>query len=185
MKIQFYLLFILFTTLAIAQQKQIVASIDTTKNKIGAEFQLTIKTSVDTAARVVFPKLKNIGALEVIRSYPIDTIKKDARYELIKKYGLTQFDSGKYTIPSIKVLINKKAFLSDSIKVEIANVQVETLKQKMYDIKDIVKAENSIGNWWKYLLAILLISGLGALIYWYLKKHQKQKKMKKQKTRKK
>jgi hypothetical protein len=168
------LIYLLFSTSIFAQQK-VVTSIDTTKNKIGAEFKLTLKTSVDTLSKVVFPKLKNIGALEVIHSYPIDTIKKNDRYELIKKYGLTQFDSGRFTIPSIKILINNKAFLSDSIKVEVANVQVDTLRQKMYDIKDIVKAQDSWGDWWKYLLGILLILGIGAFVYWYTKIRQKKK----------
>jgi len=168
------LIYLLFST-SIFAQKKVETSIDTTKNKIGAEFKLTLKTSVDTLSKVVFPKLKNIGALEVIQSYPIDTIKKDDRYELIKKYGLTQFDSGRYTIPSIKILINNKEFLSDSIKVEVANVEVDTLRQKMYDIKEIVKAEDSIGDWWKYLLGVLLILGVGAFVYWYIKIRQKKK----------
>jgi hypothetical protein len=174
MKIKLYLLLLLISTATFAQQK-VVTSIDTTKNKIGAEFKLTLKTSVDTLSKVVFPKLKNIGALEVIQSYPIDTIKKDDRYELIKKYGLTQFDSGKYTIPSIKILINNKAFLTDPIKVEVANVQVDTLRQKMYDIKDIVKAQESLGDWWEYLLGVILILGVGAFVYWYTKIRQKKK----------
>ncbi|TRX23846.1 hypothetical protein FNW25_05185 [Flavobacterium franklandianum] len=169
------LLYFLFTTSVFAQQKQVTTSIDTTKNKIGAEFKLTLKTNVDTLSRVVFPNLKNFGSLEVIQSYPIDTIRKNDRYELIKKYGLTQFDSGKYTIPRVKILINNKVFLSDSLKVEVANVQVDTLKQKMYDIKDIVPANEGIGDWWKYLLGLVLIAGIGALIYWYIKKRQKQK----------
>ena len=170
-----YLLLLLFSTAIFAQQKRVVTSIDTTKNKIGAEFKLTVKTSVDTLSKVDFPKLKNIGALEVIRSYPIDTIKNNDRYELIKKYGLTQFDSGKYTIPSIKILINSKPYMTDSISVEVANVQVDTLKQKMYDIKDIVPVKSSLGDWWKYLLILALILGIGALVYWFVKKQQKKK----------
>ena len=169
------LLILLLSTAVFAQQKQVVTSVDSIKKKIGAEFKLSLKTTVDTKSKVVFPKLKNIGALEVIQSYPVDTVKKDDRYELVKKYGLTQFDSGKYTIPSIKILINNKVVMSDSIKVEVANVQVDTLKQKMYDIKDIAPADDSLGDWWKYLLALLLIAGIGALIYWYFKKHQKKK----------
>ena len=175
MKIKRYLLLLLLASSVFAQQKQLVTSIDTTKNKIGAEFKLTLKATVDTKSKVVFPKLKNMGALEVIQSYPIDTVKKDDRYELIKKYGLTQFDSGKYTIPSIKILINNKIVASDSIQVEVANVPVDTLKQKMFDIKDIAPADNSLGNWWKYLLGFLLIIGLAALIYWFIKKYQKKK----------
>jgi len=167
------LLYFIFSTTVFAQQKQVTTSIDTTKNKIGAEFKLTLKTNVDTLSKVVFPNAKNFGALEVIQSYPIDTIRKNDRYELIKKYGLTQFDSGRYMIPSIKILINNKAFLSDSIKVEVANVQVDTLKQKMFDIKDVVKANEGIGDWWKYLVGLLLIGGLGAFVYWYFKKRKK------------
>ena len=169
------ILYFLFSATVFAQQKQVQTSIDTTKNKIGAEFKLTLKTNVDTLSKVVFPNVKNFGALEVIQSYPIDTIKKNDRYELVKKYGLTQFDSGKYTIPSVRILINSKAFLSDSLNVEVANVEVDTLKQKMYDIKDIAPADNSIGDWWKWLLVLLIIAGLGALAYWYVKKHKEKK----------
>ena len=168
------LLYFLFSTAVFAQQKQVTTSIDTTKNKIGAEFKLTLKTNVDTLSKVVFPNAKSFGALEVIQSYPIDTIRKDDRYELVKKYGLTQFDSGRYVIPSVKILINKKEYLSDSINVEVANVQVDTLKQKMYDIKDIVPANES-SDWWKYLLVLLVIAGIGAFIYWYIKKRQTKK----------
>lgn len=175
MKKQLYLLLLLLSTAVFAQQKQVVTSIDTTKNKIGAEFKLSIKTTVDTSSRVIFPKLKNFGALEVIQSYTVDTLKMDGRYELIKKYGLTQFDSGKYVIPSIKIFINSKPFLTDSLLVEVANVQVDTLKQKMFDIKDIAPADNSIGDWWKYVLIVLLILGIGALIYWFIKKRQEKK----------
>jgi hypothetical protein len=173
MKLKLYLLLLFSVT--IFAQKQVVTSIDTTKNKIGAEFKLTLKADVDTLSKVVFPNAKSFGALEVIQSYKIDTIKKNDRYELIKKYGLSQFDSGRYVIPSLKILINNKPFLSDSIAVEVANVPVDTLKQKMYDIKDIVPVENQTGSWWKYLLGFLLLMGLGALIYFLIKKYQKKK----------
>ena len=175
MKKQIYLLFLLLSTAVFAQQRQVVTSIDTLKNKIGAEFKLSIKTTVDASSKVIFPNLKNVGALEVIRSYPVDTAKIDGRYELIKKYGLTQFDSGRYVVPSIKIFINSKPFMTDSLLVEVANVQVDTLKQKMFDIKDIAPADNPIGDWWKYLLIFALIIGIGAFVYWFIKKRQEKK----------
>ena len=175
MKLKFYIFLFLLSSSIFAQQKQVETSIDTTKNKIGAEFKLTLKTVVSSKSKVVFPKLKTIGQLEVIQSYPIDTVKKNDTYELIKKYGLTQFDSGKYTIPSIKILIDKQPYLSDSIRVEVANVKVDTLQQKMYDIKDITAADGGIGNWWIYLLIFIVILGIGAFVYWYVKKRQLKK----------
>ena len=174
MKLKFYIFLFLLTSTVFSQQKQIETSIDTTKNKIGAEFKLTLKTIVGSQSKVVFPKLKNIGALEVIESYPVDTVKKNDTYELIKKYGLTQFDSGKYTIPGIKILIDKKPYLTDSIRVEVFAVKVDTLQQKMYDIKDISTVDES-GDWWKYLLGFLLILGIGAFVYWFIKKRQQKK----------
>ena len=175
MKLKFYIFLFLLSSAIFAQQKQIETSIDTTKNKIGAEFKLTLKTVVSSKSKVVFPKLKNIGPLEVIQSYPIDTVKKNDTYELIKKYGLTQFDSGKYTIPSIKILIDKKPFSSDSIRVEVNNIKVDTLQQKMYDIKDITAVDNGIGDWWIYVLLVLVIIGIGVFVYWFVKKRQQKK----------
>ena len=175
MKIKLYILFLLISTSLFAQK--VTTSIDSTKKKIGAEFKLTLKTDVDTLSKVKFPNAKFFGPLEVIQSYKIDTVKNGARYELIKKYGLTQFDSGKYTIPRIPVLINGKPSFSDSIKVEVNDVKVDTLKQKMYDIKDIAKVESPLGSWWIYLLVFLVIGVIGYFVYKFIKKRQSQPKV--------
>jgi len=174
MNFKLYIIFLFFST-NLFSQKLVETKIDVTKNKIGAQFNLTLKTEVDTLSQVTFPKGKNFGKLEVIRDYVIDTIKKGSRYELIKKYGLTQFDSGKYYVPSLRVLIDKKMFLTDSILVEVANVQVDTLRQKMYDIKPIAEASSSKSWIWKVLLILLLIAGIGAFVYWFVKIRQRKK----------
>lgn len=172
MKLKLYIVFFLLSTSIFAQK--VATSVNVTKNKIGAEFKLTLKTDVDTLSEVKFPEAKNFGTLEVIESYKIDTVRKGARYELIKKYGLTQFDSGKYTISRIPVLINGKVVFSDSIKVEVNDVKVDTLKQKMFDIKDIADVENPIGNWWVYILILLVIGIASYFIYQFIKKRQNQ-----------
>jgi hypothetical protein len=174
MKLKFYIFLFLLSS-AVFSQKPVETSIDTTKNKIGAEFKLTLKTVVSSKSKVVFPNPKTIGSLEVIQSYPVDTVKKNDTYELIKKYGLTQFDSGRYTIPPVKILIDKKPFLSDFVTVEVTNIKVDTLQQKMYDIKDITTVESGTGNWWIYVLAIVLIIAIGVFVYWLVKKNQKKK----------
>jgi len=175
MKFKIYIFLLLLSTSLFAQK--VTTSIDSTKKKIGAEFKLTLKTDVDTLYKVKFPEAKNFGALEVIQSYKIDTVKNGARYELIKKYGLTQFDSGKYIIPKIPVLINGKPIFSDSIKVEVNTIQVDTLKQKMYDIKDIAEVESPLGTWWIYILILLAITVAGFFIYKFIKKRLNQPKV--------
>lgn len=166
-------LFLLAAITVFGQNKQVQASIDSTKIRIGSQFNLTLKAKVDTSARVNFPEGKTFGSLEVLQSYPIDTIKDGAMYELVKKYGLTQFDSGRYVIPSLPVIINNKSIRTDSLLVEVRNIEVDTLKQKMFDIKPVLEAKSDTAFWY-WLLAILV--GLGAAAYgvwWYLKKRKK------------
>lgn len=167
------LLLILSTFVSFAQKVE--TKIDTTKNKIGAQFNFTLRTEVDTLSKVTFPKAKTFGGMEVIRDYLIDTIRKGERYELIKKYGLAQYDSGRYVIPRLQIIINKKSVLSDSITVEVSNVLVDTLKQKMFDIKPIAVQKASYSWIWTLLALVLLLTGIGAFIYWYLKKNQTKK----------
>ena len=172
MKKLLYIL-LLFTTSLFAQK--VTTSIDSTKKKIGAEFKLTLKTDVDTFSKVKFPNGKFFGNLEVLESYKIDTIRNGNRYELIKKYGLTQFDSGKFVIPSLQVIINSKPYPTDSVLVEISNVVVDTLKQQMYDIKDITQVDNNGWAWWVYLLILVVLAGIGYLIYYLIQKNKKPK----------
>lgn len=174
-KLKFYILFLLFTAAtAFGQQQKVETSIDSTKIRIGSQFHLTLKTTVDTSTLVNFPEGKNFGQLEVLESFPIDTVKKGAIYELVKKYGLTQFDSGRYVIPRLPVVINDRNFQSDSLIIEVANIEVDTLKQKLYDIKPVMEAESK-SLWWLYvLIALLVLGGIGFGIWWYLKKRKKQ-----------
>lgn len=171
-----YTILLLFVvSFGFAQQKKVQASIDSAKIKIGSQANLTLKAIVDSTARVNFPEGKNFGRLEVLESYPVDTIKKGALYELIKKYGLTQFDSGRYVIPRLPVVINNQTVQTDSLKLEVADVKVDTLKQKMYDIKPVLYAKIN-STWWIWLLVIVVLAGLGYGVWWYLKKRKAQPK---------
>jgi hypothetical protein len=170
MKISTYIALLFFGAVVFAQQKPLSTSINVRQNKIGAEFKLSLKAIADTSARVVFPILKNLGALEVIQSYPIDTVWKDSKYELVKTYGLTQFDSGSYALPALKILINNKPFYSDSLRVQVANVVVDTLKQKMFDIKPIAQGTKSNRWIWNIVLVLLILAAAGFGFYWWRKR---------------
>jgi len=158
--------FMLLSYLSLAQVK---SAIDSTSIKIGEQITYHIQVDVDTITLVVFPEGQSFTPLEMIESYDVDTLKNKNKYNLIKKYGLTQFDSGKYTIPRQKVIVGDKTFFTDSLKVEISNVVVDTTKQGLYDIKPIIEVKKPSSNWWKYVLLALLIIGIIAfLLYWFI-----------------
>lgn len=164
--ILYSIFFFLFSSVSFAQ---VVSSIDSTKIKIGEQIIYKIEVESHPDELVVFPEGQTFMPLEMVDSYPIDTIKNKEKYNLIKKYGLTQFDSGTYTIPRQKIIISDKTFLTDSLQVEVNTVVVDTTKQGLYDIKPIIEVKKSGSNWWKYLLYILLaIAIIGGLLYWFI-----------------
>ncbi|TYA75041.1 protein BatD [Seonamhaeicola marinus] len=148
---------------------QVTSSIDSTSIKIGEQITFRVEVETDTTNLVVFPEGQTFSPLEMIDSYAIDTLKNQDKYNLIKRYGLTQFDSGSYTIPRQKIVVGDKTFFTDSLKVEVNNILVDTTKQGLYDIKPLIEVKKKGGNWWKYLLVTLLIIGIvGAVLWWFI-----------------
>ena len=168
---------ILLVTLSVSAQKLAVeAKVDSSAIKIGAQLNLVLKTKVPKKSKVIFPEANQFGDFEVLESYPTDTIKKSDAYELVKRYGLTKFDSGKYVVPRLSVVINNQVHFSDSISVTVADVVVDTLKQKMYDIKNIIPVKSDFGNWWIYLLILIGLAVIGYFVYRFIKKKKTEEK---------
>ncbi|MFV0565935.1 MAG: hypothetical protein ACK5NB_08900 [Flavobacteriaceae bacterium] len=162
-----FLFFFLYSVFSI--NAQVKSSIDSTSIQIGQQITYKIEVETDSTKLVVFPEGATFNPLEVIESYPVDTIEKQDKFNLIKKYGLTQFDSGAYTIPQQKIVIGNNTFFTDSLQVEVKNVVIDTTKQGLYSIKPIIEVEKPASNWWKYVLLTLLIMGLAAfLLYWFI-----------------
>ncbi|MGB7786988.1 MAG: DUF4381 family protein [Salinimicrobium sp.] len=168
----FAVLFFLFGMQAFAQQ--ISAEVDTTQIRIGEQITYRISVEADSKDLVVFPEGQTFSPLEMIESYAIDTSRIQDRYRLLKEYALTQFDSGHYSIPRQKVIINDQSFFTDSISVAVNDVVVDTTKQKMFPIKPSVEvpAAFSIPEWVWWLLGAIIMIGLIVLLLFRRKKRK-------------
>ncbi len=148
---------------------QVSSSIDSTAIKIGAELFYHIQVKTDTTTLVVFSEEQTFQPLEMINSYAVDTTKKEGYYQLTKTYGLTQFDSGVYTIPKQKIILGDRIFYTDSLEVQVNPIVVDTTKQKLFDIKPLTEVEKSPSSFWGYLVVVLLVIFLiGGLLYWFV-----------------
>ncbi len=165
-----YILF-LIGLISFAQENPVSTVIDTTAIRIGEQIQY--KISVNKTGKVIFPKLKldSLGKVELVESFPVDTLK--ATYE--KKYVLTSFDSGRYTIPKQQVLINNKAFFTDSLLVSVATVKVDTLKQQMFPIKAIKSEPKTFDDYKPMLWWILLILAIIATVLYFIFRKKEKK----------
>ena len=147
----------------------IKSEVDTTYIKIGEQINFKVTVETDSTSQVIFPEGQTFSPLETVEALKTDTVKKLDRITLQKIYALTQFDSGSYTLPRQQIMVNGKPFFTDSVKIDVATVPVDTLAQKMYDIKPLINVEKSNGHLWKILLWVLVVLLIAAgLLYWFV-----------------
>lgn len=165
-----FLIFLIGNSLFAQIEPKVTSSLDSTKIKIGEQMNYKVLVEADSTSLVVFPEGQTFAPLEMVEASEVDTIINQDKFNLIKKYALTQFDTGHYTIPRQKILINDKTFFTDSLKIEVNTVVVDTIKQKLFDIKPIVEVEKKeTSNWFIYLLCgLLVLLIIGGLIYWFV-----------------
>jgi hypothetical protein len=175
---RFFFLLVFVFLFSIIGTAQVASSVDTTEIRIGEEIKYSIQVAADTTDLVVFPEGQTFLPLEVIESYKVDTTFEAAKMRLIKKYGLTQFDSGGYTIPQQKIIINQRVFTTDSVNIAVRDVAVDTTKQKMFEIKPAVEVERPGFNFEKllpWLIGLLVLAAIIASLFFRRKKLKEAK----------
>lgn len=145
------------------------AEVDTTSIRIGEQFTYTL--TVSDTANVILPKLNDLKSLEIVDSTQVDTIKTS----LIRKFILTGFDSGAFYIPRQQVFIRNKAFLTDSILINVATVPIDTTKVKMFEIKSIKEEPLTFDDYKHYLIWGLVALAIIVLLIYLIKTRKKSK----------
>lgn len=180
------LFFIALLSMFMSQHKiygqTVEVSTDTDSIKIGEEIIYSIKLKADFKPdSVAFPKGQSFIPLEIIEDYQKDTISIKPRFELIKKYGLSVYDSGKYTIPSQLVQIDDQKKLTDSISVYVNDIEVDTTSQKTYPTKQFIDVPQpfQLSDWIWYTLVIILVLLLMVALYFHFKKRRDEAKNRK------
>ena len=145
---------------------QVSSKIDTTSIRIGEQFNYEI--TVDQTKDVRFPKFEtdSLNRIGVVTSHKIDSLKN----QLIKKYTLTSFDSGRYVIPGQEIYIRDKRFLTDQVIIDVATVPVDTIKQPLFHIKEIQNEPYLFSDYLNYfwgLIALLIV--IGVILYFVLR----------------
>ena len=111
------------------------ATIESDSILIGKELSYIIDINSEKAENIIFPDSTSFVPFELISETKVDTIKKESGFLFSKKYGITSFDEGDFIIPKIKIQIGDKLFSTESKKITVNLVEVDTTKQGLYDIK--------------------------------------------------
>ena len=160
--------FLFFLPALVLAQPRIAASLDTIAMTIGEDIQYQIEVQTDSTAQVIFPQGQTFLPFEIIDTTKVD-IQQLADKALWKRtYTLIQFDSGSYHIPRQRIFVDGAPILTDSLKIEVFTVEVDTLKQPLHPIKPIIEIDKNNSGWWRpFLWGVLGLIGFIALYMVY------------------
>ena len=130
----FLFCFICLISISIKSQN-VTANIESDSILIGKELFYTIDIDMEKAENIIFPDSTSFVPFELISETKVDTTVIENGLRFSKKYGIISFDEGDYVIPKIKIQIGDKLFSTDSKKITVNLVQVDTTKQGLYEIK--------------------------------------------------
>jgi hypothetical protein len=120
----------------------------------------------------------SIKGLEIVEKGKIDTIVSGNTYSLKQRLLVTGFDSGRYYIPSFQFQITTNgqaaAYATDSIPIEVQTVAVDTAKA-FKPIKEIIAVKFSIWEYWKEMLAAVILIAFIVFLFVYFVKNKKTK----------
>ena len=171
-KAAIFILLILGWGSAESQTITLKAAFDTTNILIGDQVKLHLDFDQPKNAKLVLPVFNDTitGQIQVIKSFPADTLKKGNGFHIRKDYLVTSFDSGVHSIQPIAIPFEidkvKDTIHSSAIQLRVISLPVDTTKD-FRDIKPPLKAPITLGEIWPYLAGGLALIILGFVI-WYL-----------------
>ena len=139
-------------------------------------YTLEIETNADDI--VSFPEGQTFVPLEAVEASEIDTLQIEPKLKLLREYYLTQFDSGHYTIPPQFIQLKEGNIITDSLRLYVRDVEVDTLAQGLYPIKTYIDVKRSFrfpGWIWKLLIGLAIALGIAYFVWRYLQ-HRKEMK---------
>ena len=145
----------------------LVTSIDNDTIIIGNNVKYIIKLENDKEERVVFPDSTSFTSLEYVSDDKIDTIVENNKFIYSKKYDLTSFDEGSFIIPKMSVMVGDQILLTESKTIKVNLVEVDTLKQGLYEIKPIYDDIKYFNYTILYILLVVVVTCL--VIYFFRK----------------
>lgn len=161
-----------------AQEMSVSASTDTISYIVGDYITYTIEIRHDKNFAVYVPSLKDsVKVLDFIRALPVEKKNVDENIIEYHKFIFSKYDSGKVTIPPIKITYTKyksgnKLFISTNpVSIVIHTLPVNTQE----DIKDVKEPIKLPPNW--LLIALIILLSIGLIVGgYYLFRYYKKKK---------
>jgi len=151
---------------------------DTNNVLIGDRINLLLEFESNKKINLVMPAIPDsIGAIEILRKFPVDTTSADNKYRFTQRLVVTCFDSGAYVIPPFVFMYEKPGFntlfpaSTDSIFLYFHTVEVDT-SQAIKDIKGPLDEPITFEEYVGYILVALGIILISFAVWYFWRKHK-------------
>jgi len=178
-RLSFSLLLALLGYLPVRSQfVELKTQLDTNQIRIGEQFYLDIEILQPSGLGIMFPEIKDtlISKVEVLQSYPRDTVVEDENLRITQRYRLTSFDSGFYEIPPLTFYFQsgewKDSIESNPLYLLVHSVAVDST---IYDVKAPIHLPVSFLEIFPFVVGGLVLVAAVYLTVSYLRKRKKKK----------
>jgi hypothetical protein len=166
----------------LGQNANVFVQLENDSLYIGEQTILTLRVSSDNKSNIVFPVFKDTltAQVEVIDIGGVDSIPTQNGVDYIRKTIITAFDTGTFTIPSFRFLIQNQqdvdSLFTSPIKIYYQDAVVDTSQaaKAIKTVKDIPKPPGDY-SWLWWLLLLIPIAAF--LYYWFKIRKPKPKKV--------
>lgn len=159
-----------------AQFLEVLAEFDTNQVRIGEVFHLNLSVEQTRGMMVEFPALEDtlVDKVEILETFPPDSIITDDVLKIDQQYRLICFDSGFYEIPSLVFGFRDGDWI-DSLGTHPLYLLVHTVAvdSAIYDIKSPIHVPVGFMEVFPYATGGLILLALAGFLVWYLRRRSR------------
>jgi hypothetical protein len=145
---------------------------------IGDWIRYSVEVRYPSSLTVTMPSFKDtLGTFDIVRQDSMVRTESGGTIQLLKKFILTKFEAGTYTIQPFTVTSVSKTgervtVQSNAIPIEVRGIEVDTT-QAIHDIKPPLSLTISAQEIALYVGIVLVLAAAGYGIYYYIKKRKR------------
>ncbi len=160
----------------------VTSSLSVQNIKYGEPAVLRLEVKGNKSDNIVFPFIKDTLSyhLELLGDKRDTLIHSSEGRVYIDSISFSGYETGTFTVPSQKILINSQEYFSPEYKITVEPVAIDTLKTPLHDIRPIITEpkifRDYLEQYWIYMLmglVIFIVAIILAILYYLERKKKK------------
>ncbi|HUR09918.1 MAG TPA: BatD family protein [Flavitalea sp.] len=145
------------------------ASVDRNRILIGEPIRITIDAYFPLGVPVNWKTPDTIPHFEYLEMGRSDTVESIDGKKITQEFSITSFDSGKWELPSFRLMVNNKAYYSDTLMIDVGFTPFDR-NADYRDIKEIEEINQASMEYLPWVIGIVTLLSIVVLVFLMRKK---------------